>query len=891
MAHASHKSISSYAVIRRAGAPAISLQRLKLVRTVPLLDYWLALEKRNNAGRGRVVDLLEHVIGKLERSPERLELVQLKRDVFNNRIPKTVPGEEAKAEIGKYLSTAESAALEEWLAGREKLERLSAELEQVLAEELLSVEARLRELCRKVGFRRGLEFASPSLSQDIAKYLKNPQSFTGGRKARLDRSIIRYYARSAIKLSPFSSFMRSRIVRVISAEEASAARDRFGVGRNVLLNRTFIAQLAHSISIHPELRNFVPLSLNKSIVRIGPRSLLMRHQFKMKDAKRFRVPAEAVLDIPNHAVLAIVRDILLAAGGRISYKDLIALLLPHLGEKEKASGLVEKLIAMDFLRQRIPLPEDDSTALTAFVSFLQSQKEADSRLALLAGKLENLQALEQRLETAELSELPQLLRDIQSAGRSAHHAISENPADWSGNLVFENLVEQPAGRFSVPERWRPAVDDLQGFLHTFVPILDRNSCIRESVRFLLEKEFGGAPVPFLQFAARYQKATSSGTANRGEQRNPFRLQSIARLEAIWQEVGKTMDGPAERGPVDLHATEQQMGWAARFRDLGLARSIEGILPVTCFVQPCLLEDRSAAIMLNSMSPGPWGALLRTCCGLRDPQGKTEIFSGLMQEMQQIWKSTEPCDIRATFDFNPNLHFSVTERNLDYMSDATANGNALPLGGICIALAPDGHIRLSIEGREIAPVNFGSLALQLQPPVARLLLAIGGTHPVSHSRLNAKGANRASTEQRQIVSHSQRFSYGACIIRRRSWHFPVDLLPKRMKNETSLQYLANVRKWQREFGLPDEMFVQLRLHSAGASQGKQNARSFVTRKPQYVDFGNYFLIESLGDLIEENRGEIYIEEALPRLEDWEKIGVGRPIEIAADMFIHSTRSVS
>ena len=100
--------------------------------------------------------------------------------------------------------------------------------------------------------------------------------------------------------------------------------------------------------------------------------------------------------------------------------------------------------------------------------------------------------------------------------------------------------------------------------------------------------------------------------------------------------------------------------------------------------------------------------------------------------------------------------------------------------------------------------------------------------------------------------------------------------------------AAIRKWQRESALPDEVFVQTRARGAPSQEKAGNkSRSFLARKPQYVNFRNYFFAESFADLIEEEDKGVHCEEALPRPAHWPQMGISRPIEIAVDVCVDSS----
>lgn len=882
---------SAYAAIRRAGVSARSLRRLAFDDTLSLLDRWIELKQTNAAERQNALDALERVIGRVERGQCRVELIHLKRDIFNDRAPKIVAYDLAMQELRSDRHSEESPAIAIWIAAKETLDRLWGSLKEVFEREFAHKDARLRAICRKKDFRRGLEYSSLALSQDVAKYLESPQSFSAAKRARIQRSIIRYYARSALKLSPFSAFMRTRVVRLSWGTQVLPHRQRVTIGKHVLLNRTFIAQLAHSLVLHPELCHFVPIWANASIVQSEDRVLLMRHDYKERWTKRLRIPSESFMELRGHAIFPRVLEVLKILGPWVFPHDLIEALAEELGGRERASSLIKTLIEVHILKHRVPLPEDDAPAVRSLLNFLESVRDRDTRLASLMAELEQLERLEESLREAAPEEVSKFLNRIHATGARAHAAIGDASApDWTGHLIFDNSVEEPVGHFAIAEHWQTAREDLREFLGAFVPLLDLNSCVRESMRYVLEQEFQGRPVPFLQFAQRYSKALKSGGRGADVEfgLNPFGLVSLRELETIWREIGTMFLGEVDGEDYDLRSANKTMRWTERFRKLGLARPVEGKIPVTCFVQPCYLDGERHGLVVNSIGAGPCGAVLRACCGLRDREARNAVTAELSQEIAKMWSAAQPCELRATFDFNPNLSPSVTTRCINYMSDPGAGNHAIGLGSIMIELSEHGDLRLTSEGQELVPVGFGALGRQLHPPVARLLLALGGAEPVAYNRMSGRDANAMGSVSDKPVWFSPRFTYGSCVIRRRGWYFAPEYLPTDSRKDDALGCFSAIRKWQHNWNLPDEVFVQPR---SGGSKGSvprpHDVRSFVSRKPQYINFRNYFLAESFVDLIADRENGIFCEEALPNPAQWEHMGIGRPMEIAVDMCLSSS----
>ncbi len=877
---------SPYAVIRRAGVSARTLQRLTFEHTIPLLDQWMESLQANAANKQKILDTLEGAIGGVESGPTRMELIHLKRDLFNDRLPKSSLSDGAMQELKGQLHLDESIKFDSWIGDKRNLDQLFDNLEGVFAREFAEKVERLCAICRKKEFRCGLEFSSPALSQDVTKYLESPQSFSRAKQTRIHRSIIRYYARSALKLSPFSTFMRTRIVQIVHAAEIAPKWQRISVERSVSLNRTFIAQLAHSLSLHPELRSFVPVSANTSMAETEDKNLLMRHDYKDRWTKRLRIPNESFAELPRHGIYERVSEVLKQLGPCALPGELTEALSEELGGTERASSVIEKLIAMDILKHRVPLPEDDTPALGCLLAFLETRTDLDIRLACLVRELDLLEWMEEHLREVSQKELPGFLNRMHAAGTRAHEAIGDVGApDWTGHLVFDNTMEEPVGHFNPPPEWQSTVEDLRQFLGAFVPLLDLNSCVRESMRHVLEREFQGGPVPFLQFALRYSKMlkTSAQGADNEFYRNPFGLESLRELEQIWREIGTMFLGETDGEDFDLRSANKSRRWTERLKCLRLAQPVEGKMPITSFVQPCYLEGNRPALSINSISAGPCGTVLRACNGLRDQQERKKVIGELSQAITKIWDGAQPCELRATFDFNPNIGPAITKRCIDYMSDPASGEHGVALGAVSIQLSEQGEMRLSYDGQELVPVSFGALARQLYPPVARLLLAMGGAEPVAYNRMSGRDANAMGAFPNKAHWCSPRFTYGSCVIRRKGWYFASDHLPKQARRESALRCFATVRQWQRTWELPDEVFVQSRPGGAQAGvTASADVRSFVSRKPQYINFRSYFLAESFADLIADQESGAFCEEALPCPEQWMHMGTGRPIEIAVDM---------
>lgn len=83
-----------------------------------------------------------------------------------------------------------------------------------------------------------------------------------------------------------------------------------------------------------------------------------------------------------------------------------------------------------------------------------------------------------------------------------------------------------------------------------------------------------------------------------------------------------------------------------------------------------------------------------------------------------------------------------------------------------------------------------------------------------------------------------------ILQRKTWLFPVELVPEREPNETDASYFNRVATWRHENDLPSEVFVFINPDRMGGGNVPHEKMKRLTRddyKPQYINFDNPVLV--------------------------------------------------
>jgi hypothetical protein len=884
-----------YVCLRRGGVPLRGVQDLKFMRSVEIGDKILDLESQNTGKAVEAVAILERLIGSIPLCSEQLavrrEMIQLKRDIFNDRLPRLALSPPAVSEMKRALGSREFALVSSWIEARSKRQILAVQGEGAFSEELSALGRRLRNISKRPGFVMALGLASPALRDDLTHYSEYPSQFSVGQKSRMERSLIRYYTRSAVKLSPFSSFMRNQILRIGDPSESSGrGRKRPVLWRSAKINRCIAGQLAQRIAQHPELRQFVPVFATGALVRNGNRILVLRQRYDASRATRLRIPSESLVELEYSSAIAAAMDHL-PHGQRVSFATLASELAPVLGGAAAASEFLYKLAEIGVLLHKIPLPQDDACALEALRRYLAGASSSHPKIAALTSELQQLESCQSEFARAGSGLRPDLIKKIDGMVQNAHRLIEDAPApSWAGRLVAEEVIEEPAGFMPLPARWSEAIHDLRDFLKAYVPLLDLFSSVRASIRELLTREFGGGPVPFLKFAARYRQAipvVKDPNIAGAALRNPFKLETLAELEKIRSEIGSVVTLASDSPVLDLRAAAQERHWQERVMDLALPGSVGGAAALTCFIQPCTDNNGNDGLVLNQIDAGPCRTLSRALAAFADQQGKLQITADLAQILSRFWKA-EPCAIYAAFDYNLNSGPAITKRVIDYGGDAAPGDNAISLGSLLISVTGDGGLQLSDGKRDLIPIHFGTMSSAFQPLIPALLLALGRSEPILVRPFDPRNWGPISSTLPEAALFP-RLVFGRCIVRRRGWLIRKASLPLRRVGEQSFSYFNRMRKWQRAIGLPDEIFVRVRGLGERGDEDVLDPRSTgLPRKPQYVDFRNYFLVESLDDLFKDTLTAAYFEEALPAVEDWASLSQRRSMEMAVDVFVPATR---
>jgi len=887
-----------YLVIRQAGGRAAGMDKLLFLDTTTLIDQCLALEIDCLQQKDTIAGFLEKIIGNMQASPVRTELIHLRRDIHNDRLPRKGLGQQALATVERALSSTEFQDMNRWLDSRSRRESLSLAVQAAFEKELAHARSKFKLLVRGPAFRQALMLASPTLAYELDRYITAAGELKRLRKTEL--SLMRYYSRCAFKLSPFSSFMLTTLIRL---QESRACLQPSGpkrikrsgpkrIKRFMALNRALIGHLAYLLTQHPEFRDHASLFRSGAILEKDGTLWILRRQYRAAVPTRMRVPRETVLVLPQSPALKWILESF-NPDGRIKRKDLISALSQPPNDAQHAVSYIERLIELGILVPRVPM-RGDSSDVESIIHFLGDIPSPSA--GRIKECLENLSRIEKMLICADHSTGRALLSQAKNAFQQSFAEVGARlDENWNGPLLYEDWLHRSIGTgFFAMEEWKPAINDIREFLSCYGSLLDSNLSVRETIHYLVREKHHGGPTPVLSFVHSHKSifggdpmrewSWSSFTVN------PCGLEKLQLLAVLRRQFGGYISYPFELEEMDLKLLAERCRWSSHVHQFRLARCAEDTFYVSCNCQPVWLSERDTGLMVNVISEGPFRTFLRFCNALGPGKELDETISGIRRLLDETWPRAEACELFAPFDYNANEHSRVTNRRICYEDSPVRRPCDIGLGDLAFEAQGDRLLLKHLSsGKVLLPLDFGMTASTFHAAVQHFLLSAGNPDFVLHKNLFHPYYWESGSRVRAAVEKFPRLCFGRCILRRKGWSVARDSLVQRIPGMSDPEYFFSARRWQLGIGLPNEVFVFAETPGEARPENgnRLSRRAWNNRKPQYIHFGNHFLLQVLEKFIDETQGRLYFEEMLPDRTSWRRWNFQRPTEYVLGVSMKSS----
>lgn len=263
---------------------------------------------------------------------------------------------------GFFVMRAPLLSFDEWLAwGRDLTAAAAMGDEQAQAADAALLRARLRAALARPVVRDALFVASPDLEASLGHWLDAPTSERG---QKVERALVRYFARMAGRATPFGLFAGCSVGGVGGGTSLAVA-PMDASGRHTRLDIDYLFALIGGLTRDPELRSALRYVPNSSLYAAGGRLRYSEARLRGRQRSYHLVAVD-----PRPALLATIER----AGDGASAAELAAALVaadPAIGHAE-AAAFVDELIAAQVLVLDLAVPVTGPEPLAGLVARLRA---------------------------------------------------------------------------------------------------------------------------------------------------------------------------------------------------------------------------------------------------------------------------------------------------------------------------------------------------------------------------------------------------------------------------------------------------------------------------------------------------------------------------------------
>jgi hypothetical protein len=795
---------------RIGGLPADAMFPLASPLLADALGALLALEANIESRRSALSDMLHGAIGRLDAGRDRSRLIELRRSLFNGRIP----GHDVRA-IGSLVSE-ELALIDAQLAAFAHRDSAAAHVRELYAGEVRRSRTSFQDLIGDTGFQKGLLLSSRALFDNVARYRRAaPASFVS-RDEQIERGLLRYFTRAAMKATPFATFC-SVVPAEIAGDSAVLAGDPPEPRGVVRLNKSLFGIVWRHLRQRPAVRCRLPVELNPTVTT-GDDSLRFLASFDGREVFQ-RIERQEAIDFVVQWLGQTPGSMLGEIATRLAAE-------PEIDATEsEAMQYLESLLQAGMLRFRGVIGEQDADWDFPLCEFLRPID--DPHAAAVVTLLIDLRVLVDAFGKADVSGRVRLLEELRAlifSGLTALGLAASIPRDLA---VYEDASANAVLRIPQTEQTGAMLRAMSELTN----VLERVAMTRAQqmeMRFFFDRKYPGhARVPLIQFyedfyrdhfkahldrVRRIKNRDRSEDLRQYDPINPFGLLDVQALRAASEQIGRHIQGrwmssaDAEEINIDLAALEE------------IAASVPTDAPrPRSFCTFCqVVEDGRAAMTRCVLShphfqPGFGKYFSRFLHTLPD-EVRAEVFDA----NAAIAGESILAEIAGDAEFNANLHPPLLRWELTHPS-AEDGGleDRIGVSELDVVLDPNDARRLKLErrsdGRTVYPVDLGFLTLQRRPALYQLLARFSSSSALQMplpERLRVANGTAQSSPPPVVTRRPRIVVDGRVVVARQRWSIPNELYPVKQPRETGADVFERVWRWRHLHGIPERAYVRI-----------------------------------------------------------------------------------
>lgn len=815
-------SVAPVLLGRISGLSPEDLNSMLARDAVALIEEVERVEDQMEELRPGLEDALYSVVPSLDRNTRRAALT-VRRAIHNGRPPQR-PKQFFEQLLANLDDTLRSV-LNQWLDFAYRLKALEKNAEESFSMELENAEHRLLPLLRQPDVLNGLAFASPDFTQTLLRSAHDARPAPAD--SQLGRACISFAARTAVKLSPFSTLttlgQTTFDIPGGSCPESGPKADRIEKNRGAssvyLLSKALATWALRACAFDEELKHTFIYRTTDAMRSVDGRLLGLQPEYKVFDGRFFR--SDSVMDMRAYAK----QFNILAGRHEGTYGDWL--------EKLGGAGpdvAFERLLAGNMIRPIAPWKIGDPAPLRGLIDHLNEVgSERGAAAAQILHEVEYISGAGRAMSTEQRIDS---FRDIAKEARRFFRFLDHPIPPWlqgdGRNLIYED-ARSPVALPALPESVK---DDLKTLARWMRPFTIRTAVYRLLVDFFIKKHgSGGEAQDVLGFLLEF-------SSQPGLDMQLYPLLAAPHDPEAW----KKAVGPSSTPPTYMV-----------FFQL-IARNEEA------------LRAGDYKLVINQVNNGLGGLVTRFDHVLSGGAGSpAPISSPIMEWIDALFPGSSPVHIPASADWNGLQnkgleHFPVLEWPGEWPTKDGGEGVSLRELSLKHREDDDTLVLLGPDGRPAAPIYMGVVPHELtMGPLRHFFTLLNPWENRADMTWRPSIWRRRNPLRPDEIERFSRQDIGRIVTKRAAWRMHPREFPRRTTGESKFEYFRKANRWRKHLGMPMEVFF--RPESAG--------RMFTSGKPVWLHFSNFHSILNAAHIIEsggDGFSAITFEEALPSLDE-------------------------
>ena len=188
-------------VCRVSGLPTEKISNLSSEKLKSIVQDIFNLDQEINKLKEVISNELYQLINEVEQKSTRNKIIKLRRDIYNKK----------EIDISKIISnngiTEKCIQLiKEYSRLTKNKNRLYLKYERVYKQEVVRIRDTFKYQLQDEYFQKGLLISSESLFNSQGYYINTDSQSLTGKQEQIERGLLRYYSRMAMKATPFGTF-------------------------------------------------------------------------------------------------------------------------------------------------------------------------------------------------------------------------------------------------------------------------------------------------------------------------------------------------------------------------------------------------------------------------------------------------------------------------------------------------------------------------------------------------------------------------------------------------------------------------------------------------------------------------------------------------------------